>query len=33
MVDFDPKNLKRMVILKLIITSMTGKQSGKWDQA
>lgn len=30
---FDPKNLKRMVILKLTITSMTGKQSGNWDQA
>ncbi len=28
--EFNPKNLKRIVILKLSITSMTGKQSSKW---
>jgi len=27
---FNPKNLNRIVILKLSITSMTGKQSSKW---
>jgi len=27
LVDFEPKNKKRMVILKLTITSMTGKRS------
>jgi len=32
MVDFDPKNLKRMVILKLTITSITGKQSSNWNR-
>jgi len=30
-VDFDTKNLKRMVILKLRITSLVGKQSSNWD--
>ena len=30
LIEFDPKNLKRMVILKLSITSMTGKQSSNW---
>lgn len=29
--EFDPKNLKRMVILKLCIDSITGKQSSDWD--
>ncbi len=28
---FDAKNLKRMVILKLRITSLNGKQSSNWD--
>ena len=28
---FDAKNLKRMVILKLRITSLSGKQSSNWD--
>ncbi len=27
---FDPGNMKRMVILKLSIESLTGKQSSKW---
>jgi nitroimidazol reductase NimA-like FMN-containing flavoprotein (pyridoxamine 5'-phosphate oxidase superfamily) len=31
LVDFDPGNLKRMVIIKLTITSLTGKQSSNWD--
>jgi len=30
-VSFDDKNLKRMVILKLRITSLSGKQSSNWD--
>lgn len=30
---FDTKNLKRMVILKLKITSMSGKQSSNWDHS
>jgi hypothetical protein len=30
---FDAKNLKRMVILKLKITSMSGKQSSNWDHS
>jgi nitroimidazol reductase NimA-like FMN-containing flavoprotein (pyridoxamine 5'-phosphate oxidase superfamily) len=30
LVEFNPKNLGRMVILKLSITSMTGKQSSNW---
>ena len=29
--NFDAENLKRMVILKLRITSLTGKQSSNWD--
>ena len=29
--DFNPKDLKRMVILKLTITSISGKQSSNWD--
>lgn len=29
--EFDPGNLKQMVILKLTITSMTGKQSSNWE--
>ena len=32
LVDFNPGNLKRMVILKLTITSITGKQSGNWNR-
>ena len=28
--DFSPRSLDRMVILKLTITSLTGKQSGNW---
>ena len=28
--EFDPKNMKAMVILKLNIKTMTGKQSSKW---
>ena len=32
LVDFEPKNLKRMVILKLTITSVTGKQSSNWNK-
>jgi uncharacterized protein len=28
--DFSPKSLDRMVILKLTITSLTGKQSSNW---
>jgi len=31
LVRFDVLNLKRMVILKLKITSMSGKQSSNWD--
>ena len=30
LVEFNSKNLDRMVILKLTISSMTGKQSGNW---
>jgi len=30
LVEFNSKNLGRMVILKIRITSMTGKQSGHW---
>ena len=30
LVEFNPKNISRMVILKLTITSMTGKQSSSW---
>ncbi len=32
LIEFDPKNMNRMVILKLRITSITGKQSSNWDQ-
>jgi len=31
LVKFDEKNLKRMVILKLKVTSVSGKQSSNWD--
>jgi len=31
LVKFDENNLKRMVILKLKITSVSGKQSSNWD--
>ncbi len=31
LVEFNPKNIIRMVILKLTITSMTGKQSSNWN--
>ena len=31
--DFNPGNMKRMVILRLTITSVTGKQSGNRDQS
>jgi len=31
LVDFDPGNMKRMVIIKLTIVSVTGKQSSNWD--
>jgi nitroimidazol reductase NimA-like FMN-containing flavoprotein (pyridoxamine 5'-phosphate oxidase superfamily) len=31
LVEFNPKNINRMVILKLTITSMTGKQSSNWN--
>ena len=30
---FEPKNMKHMVILKLTITSLTGKQSSNWNRA
>jgi len=30
LVEFNAKNMKRMVILKITITSMTGKQSSNW---
>lgn len=30
LIDFNQRNLDRMVILKLRITSMTGKKSGTW---
>ena len=30
LVDFNQKNLDRMVILKLTISSMSGKQSSNW---
>ena len=29
--EFDTHNLKRMVIIKLTITTITGKQSSNWD--
>jgi hypothetical protein len=31
LIEFNQKNLDRMVILKLTITSMTGKQSSNWN--
>jgi nitroimidazol reductase NimA-like FMN-containing flavoprotein (pyridoxamine 5'-phosphate oxidase superfamily) len=31
LVEFNQKNLDRMVILKLTITSMTGKESSNWN--
>lgn len=32
LVEFNQKNMNRMVILKIRITSMTGKQSSNWDR-
>ena len=32
LIEFNPKNMKRMVILKLTISSMTGKQSSNWNR-
>lgn len=32
LIEFNQKNLDRMVILKIRITSMTGKQSSNWDR-
>jgi len=32
LVDFDPRNLTRMVTLKLNITSLSGKQSSNWNR-
>lgn len=32
LVDFDPGNLNRMVILKLTLSSLTGKQSSNWNR-
>jgi nitroimidazol reductase NimA-like FMN-containing flavoprotein (pyridoxamine 5'-phosphate oxidase superfamily) len=31
LVEFDPKDLNRMVIIKLTITSLSGKLSSNWD--
>ena len=31
LLEFNAENLRRMVILKLSITSLTGKQSSNWD--
>jgi nitroimidazol reductase NimA-like FMN-containing flavoprotein (pyridoxamine 5'-phosphate oxidase superfamily) len=31
LIEFNPKNLNRLVILKLSITSLTGKQSSNWN--
>ena len=33
LIEFNPKNMNRMVILKLSISSMTGKQSNNWNRA
>lgn len=33
LIKFDIKNMKRMVILKLKITSISGKQSSNWDHS
>ena len=30
--NYDEASFSRMIILKLIITSVTGKQSGMWDE-
>jgi hypothetical protein len=30
--EFNPGSMKRMVILRLTITSLTGKQSGNWTR-
>jgi len=32
LIEFNPGNMKRMVILKLTIRSMTGKQSSSWNR-
>jgi nitroimidazol reductase NimA-like FMN-containing flavoprotein (pyridoxamine 5'-phosphate oxidase superfamily) len=32
LISFDPGNMDRMVILKLSITSLSGKQSGNWNR-
>lgn len=32
LIEFNQKNLDRMVILKLSITSLSGKQSSNWDR-
>ena len=32
LIDFGPKQMSQMVILKLIITSITGKQSSNWNR-
>jgi nitroimidazol reductase NimA-like FMN-containing flavoprotein (pyridoxamine 5'-phosphate oxidase superfamily) len=32
LIEFNPKNLNRLVILKLSITSLTGKQSSNWNR-
>lgn len=32
LVEFNPGNMNRMIILKLTITSVTGKQSGNWNK-
>jgi nitroimidazol reductase NimA-like FMN-containing flavoprotein (pyridoxamine 5'-phosphate oxidase superfamily) len=31
--EYEPANMKHMVILKLTITSLTGKQSSNWEHA
>lgn len=33
LIKFDAKNMNRMVILKLKITTMSGKQSSNWDHS
>lgn len=33
LIKFDAKNMNRMVILKLKITSLSGKQSSNWDHS
>jgi nitroimidazol reductase NimA-like FMN-containing flavoprotein (pyridoxamine 5'-phosphate oxidase superfamily) len=32
LIDFEPEQMNHMVILKLTITSLTGKQSGNWNR-